>query len=78
MMDKVTMDALNEVRNRIHAAAGAHNTPTVVNMARNATMFLDTAYMWMSTMDQVIQDMDSRAADAPVPGVTQGDFSPKG
>lgn len=71
-MDKQVLDALTKVRNYIHESAAEDKTPTVVNMARNATLFLDTAYMWMSTMEQVMAER----AGAEGTAVTQGNFTP--
>lgn len=77
MIDPATLEALTKLRNDIFAKAKANQTPTVVKMAQTATMFLDTTYMWLSTMDQVIDEQKAgMEAAGQAPNVTQGDFTP--
>jgi len=55
MFEQATQD-LNAARKAIHDAVEKSKSPTTVTMGRNAIMFLDTAYMWMSTLGQVIDE----------------------
>lgn len=63
MFEKATQD-LNSARKEIHDAVEKFKSPTTVTMGRNAIMFLDTAYMWMSTLGQVIADMEGTVENA--------------
>lgn len=65
---------LGKVREEIYNATKDKATPTVVNMARNAIMFLDTAYMWCDTLNQMIASMDADK-QAEDPNVKVVDFT---
>ncbi len=75
-MFEENVKAVSALRDEIYNVMKANQgSPTIVSMGRNATMFLDTAYMWMDTMRQYIKVMHE-AKDAAVEGVENGTVTP--
>ena len=63
-MEAGIVEKLGTVREHIHTMVSKNQSPTTVGMGRNAIMFLDTAYMWMSTLDQMIVEQGSAVEQA--------------
>lgn len=69
---------LNGIKQAIFEAVSKSQDATTVNMGKNAILFLDTAYMWLNTLDQVIASRQETVENAVPTGVIPGDFTPKG
>ena len=77
MLENCASD-LGKVRDAIYMATKDRPSPTVVGMARNAIMFLDTSYMWINSLQQLMAEM-GQVEDKAVPsaGVVPVDFAQK-
>lgn len=72
-------EVLNGVKQSIFEAVSKSQDATTVNIGKNAILFLDTSYMWLNTLAQVIESRAAAVDKAePAPGVTPVDFAPKG
>jgi len=69
---------MNEVKQSIFDAVSKSQDATTVNMGKNAILFLDTAYMWMGTLGQVLADRAATLENAAPASTIPVDFTPKG
>lgn len=75
---------MNDAKIAVHAFVEDHKTPLVLNTARNAILFLDTAYLWVTLLpgsaaatgpeatEKAVEKQDGKPLPFVPPAETQG------